>query len=92
MTDIDPTLDPVSNRAEIVFLFDATDANPNGDPLTEENRPRVDEASQQAFVTDVRIKRTIRDYLDQQDYPIFIKAAGEEEEYAQPEQGSLRKR
>lgn len=80
MTDINPSLDPTSNRSEIVFLFDATDANPNGDPLTEENRPRVDDANQQALVTDVRLKRTIRDYLDTQGYPIFIKAAGEEED------------
>lgn len=79
MSPHEPTLDPITNRSEVVFLFDATDANPNGDPLTEENRPRVDEANQQALVSDVRLKRTVRDYLDRHGYPIFIKAAGEEE-------------
>lgn len=52
----------VENRSEILFLYDVTDANPNGDPL-DENRPRIDEETGQNIVTDVRLKRTIRDYL-----------------------------
>lgn len=68
----------VTNRSEIVYLFDAVDANPNGDPLTEENRPRVDDYTEEAIVTDVRLKRYIRDYLDRQGETIFVKASGDE--------------
>lgn len=49
-------------RTEIVFVYDVTDANPNGDP-NDENRPRMDVESGRAKVSDVRLKRTIRDYL-----------------------------
>ncbi len=52
----------VKNRSEIVFLYDIKDANPNGDPLNE-NKPRIDEETEINIVTDVRLKRTIRDYL-----------------------------
>lgn len=52
----------VSNRSELVFLYDIKDANPNGDPL-DENKPRIDEETEVNIVTDVRLKRTIRDYL-----------------------------
>ena len=52
----------VKNRSEILFLYDITDANPNGDPV-DENKPRVDEETGVNIVTDVRLKRTIRDYL-----------------------------
>lgn len=52
----------VKNRSEILFLYDVTDANPNGDPV-DENRPRIDEETGVNIVTDVRLKRTIRDYL-----------------------------
>jgi CRISPR-associated protein Csh2 len=55
---------PVTQRSEILFLYDATDANPNGDPL-DENKPRIDEETGHNVVTDVRLKRTVRDYLDQ---------------------------
>ena len=56
----------IDNRYEILFIYDATDCNPNGDPL-DENRPRTDPESGQATVSDVRIKRTIRDYFLQQE-------------------------
>jgi len=52
----------VKNRSEIVFLYDIKDVNPNGDPL-DENKPRIDEETGINIVTDVRLKRTIRDYL-----------------------------
>lgn len=52
----------IANRSEIVFLYDLKDANPNGDPL-DENKPRIDEETGINLVTDVRLKRTIRDYL-----------------------------
>jgi len=51
----------VENRSEILFLYDVRDANPNGDP--DENKPRIDEETEINLVTDVRLKRTIRDYL-----------------------------
>lgn len=46
----------------MLFLYDVKDANPNGDPA-EENKPRIDEETGINIVTDVRLKRTIRDYL-----------------------------
>lgn len=52
----------IQNRSELLFCYDVTDANPNGDPL-DENKPRIDEETGINFVTDVRLKRTIRDYL-----------------------------
>ena len=52
----------IKNRQEILFLYDVTDANPNGDPL-DEKKPRIDEETGINIVTDVRLKRTIRDYL-----------------------------
>jgi len=52
----------IKDRMELLFLYETKDCNPNGDPL-EENRPRTDPDTGVALVTDVRIKRTIRDYL-----------------------------
>lgn len=52
----------LSNKSELLFLYDVKDANPNGDPL-DENKPRIDEETGHNIVTDVRLKRTIRDYL-----------------------------
>ena len=60
------------NRSEILFLYDIVDANPNGDPL-DSNKPRIDEETEINLVTDVRLKRTIRDYLhDFKNQSIFI--------------------
>ena len=53
---------PLTTRTEILFIYDITDANPNGDP-NDENRPRMDLEAGRAKVSDVRLKRTIRDYL-----------------------------
>lgn len=52
----------INNRSEILFLYDVCYANPNGDPI-DENKPRIDEETGLNIVTDVRLKRTIRDYL-----------------------------
>ena len=52
----------IKNRSEILFLYDIQNANPNGDP-NDENKPRMDEETGKNIVTDVRLKRTIRDYL-----------------------------
>ncbi|AYO29333.1 type I-B CRISPR-associated protein Cas7/Csh2 [Biomaibacter acetigenes] len=62
----------IKNRSEILFVYDITDANPNGDPV-DENKPRVDEETGVNIVTDVRLKRTVRDYLhDYKNQDIFI--------------------
>lgn len=53
---------PFSHRHEMLFLYEAVDCNPNGDPL-DENRPRTDPRTGVCTVTDVRIKRTIRDEI-----------------------------
>ncbi|MCE1248062.1 MAG: type I-B CRISPR-associated protein Cas7/Csh2 [Firmicutes bacterium] len=50
------------SRSEILFIYDAKDCNPNGDPL-DENRPRIDPETDTNLVTDVRLKRTVRDYV-----------------------------
>ena len=64
--------DIITNRSEILFLYDVTYANPNGDPV-DENKPRIDEETEINIVTDVRLKRTIRDYLnDYKGQDIFI--------------------
>jgi len=49
-------------RHDAVMLFDVTDGNPNGDP-DGGNRPRVDEESGHGLVTDVCLKRKIRDTI-----------------------------
>lgn len=50
------------NKREFIFLYDAKDCIPNGDPFTGEQR--YDEDTQQALVSDVRLKRYIRDFID----------------------------
>lgn len=52
----------IENRMEIIYLYDAKDCDPNGDPFTGE--PRYDESCQKVMVSDVRLKRYIRDYID----------------------------
>jgi len=54
-------LDP-AKRHDFVFLFDVQDGNPNGDPDAG-NLPRVDPETMQGLVTDVCIKRKIRNYV-----------------------------
>ena len=51
------------NRYEIVSLVQAVMCNPNGDPDMD-NRPRIDEETGRAFMTDVSIKSRIRGYVD----------------------------
>ena len=64
---------PVENRSEIVFIYDAEDANPNGNPLSANDKPRIDEQTGEAVVTDVRLKRYIRDQLDDDGFGIYIR-------------------
>jgi CRISPR-associated protein Csh2 len=59
-------------QSEIVFLYDVELANPNGDP-TNDNGLKYDEESGFVYVTDIRLKRTIRDYLmRKEDQTIFF--------------------
>lgn len=62
----------IQNRSEIAFVIDAKDTNPNGDPLTADNEPRIDPVTGQCVVTDVRLKRYLRDQLDEDGHPILI--------------------
>lgn len=52
----------VDKNGEILFIYDATMCNPNGDP-DDENKPRMDLEQERNLVSDVRLKRYIRDYL-----------------------------
>ncbi len=61
-----------AKQSEILFLWDGENWNPNGDMLNS-NAPRYDEISRKALVSDVRIKRTIRDFLESQGEEIFVK-------------------
>lgn len=65
----------IRNRNEFLFLYDIKNGNPNGDP--DENRPRIDD--KKCYVTDVRLKRFLRDYLIQTDgiNTIFVAKTGE---------------
>ena len=67
----------IKNRYEFVVLFDVENGNPNGDPDAG-NMPRIDPESGFGLVTDVCIKRKIRNYVetlkeDGQGYRIYIK-------------------
>lgn len=61
----------INKRSELLFLYDIENANPNGDP-NDENKPRIDEETGKNIVTDVRLKRTIRDYLHENGKDIFV--------------------
>lgn len=59
------------NNSDILFLYDAKLTNPNGD-VDDENRPRMDYERSINLVSDVRLKRYIRDYFVQKGYEIFV--------------------
>lgn len=61
-----------AKRSEIVFLYDITWGNPNGDP-NDSNKPRIDDETGINVVTDVRLKRTIRDELIARGYEVLVK-------------------
>ena len=52
----------MNNRYDFLFIFDAQDANPNGDPDAG-NLPRIDVETGQGLVTDVCLKRKIRNFV-----------------------------
>ncbi|MCB7317460.1 type I-C CRISPR-associated protein Cas7/Csd2 [Lacrimispora sp. 210928-DFI.3.58] len=67
----------IKNRYEFVILFDVENGNPNGDPDAG-NLPRIDPESGYGLVTDVCLKRKIRNYVqavkeEQNGYKIYIK-------------------
>lgn len=67
----------LNHRYDFVFLFDVTDGNPNGDPDAG-NLPRLDPETGQGLVTDVCLKRKIRNYVslsfsDQAGHEIYVK-------------------
>ncbi len=71
-------MEAIKNRYEFVVLFDVENGNPNGDPDAG-NMPRIDPESGYGLVTDVCIKRKIRNYVemvkeDSTGYRIYIKS------------------
>jgi len=67
----------ISNRYDFVFIFDVQDGNPNGDPDAG-NLPRIDPETGHGLVTDVCLKRKLRNYVllkkkNQTGYDIFVK-------------------
>lgn len=68
---------PIRHRYDFVYLFDVTDGNPNGDPDAG-NLPRVDAETGQGLVTDVCLKRKVRNYVglvhgDKPPFEIYVK-------------------
>jgi len=59
------------NKSEILFLYETSYNIPNGDPFTGEQR--YDEETKRILVSDVRMKRFIRTYLEEiKDLPIYV--------------------
>jgi CRISPR-associated protein Csd2 len=68
---------PISNRYDFVLFFDVKDGNPNGDPDAG-NLPRVDPETGHGLVTDVCLKRKVRNYVQmlktgEASYDIYVK-------------------
>jgi CRISPR-associated protein Csd2 len=61
------------NRIDFLFIFDCLDGNPNGDPNMD-NLPRQDPETGHGLVSDVAIKRRIRDYVEATGKRIYVKA------------------
>ena len=61
------------NRIDFLFIFDCLDGNPNGDPNMD-NLPRQDPETGHGLVSDVAIKRRIRDYVEATGTRIYVKA------------------
>lgn len=70
------TIDTITTRKDIVLLVEVRDGNPNGDPDMG-NAPRQDPSTGHGFITDVAVKRVVRDFIkdiagDEQGYRIFV--------------------
>lgn len=62
----------IEKNSEILFIYDAKMSNPNGD-MDDENKPRMDYDTETNLVSDVRLKRYIRDYFETaKDKEIFV--------------------
>jgi CRISPR-associated protein Csh2 len=73
----------IKNRSELIFLYDIKDNNGNGDPL-DSNKPRIDEETGINLVTEVRLKRTIRDYLyEYKNKEIFVREIRDKDDNVQ---------
>lgn len=57
-------------KSEILFLYESSYSIPNGDPFTSEQR--YDEETKKVLVSDVRIKRFIRDYFDERGEEVYV--------------------
>jgi CRISPR-associated protein Csh2 len=66
----------ITHNSDFLFLYEAIQCNPNGD-IDQENKPRMDYDNQINLVTDVRIKRYIRDFLKTLGKDIFVDMEGE---------------
>jgi CRISPR-associated protein Csd2 len=55
-------MEPIKNRIDFLYIFDVQDGNPNGDPDAG-NLPRVDAETGEGLVTDVCLKRKVRNYV-----------------------------
>jgi CRISPR-associated protein Csd2 len=55
--------EPITRRHDLLILFEVTNGNPNGDPDAG-NQPRVDALSQRGLVSDVCLKRKVRNYVE----------------------------
>ncbi len=69
-----------TKRHDFAFLFDVTNGNPNGDPDAG-NSPRVDPETMRGIVTDVCLKRKVRDWVDmgysgQERFEIYVQNRG----------------
>ncbi|MFI3322928.1 MAG: type I CRISPR-associated protein Cas7, partial [Rikenellaceae bacterium] len=53
----------IKNRYEFIIIFDVKDGNPNGDP-DNDNAPRTDPQTGEGIVTDVCLKRKVRNYVE----------------------------
>lgn len=70
-------INTIQHRYDFVYLFDVTDGNPNGDPDAG-NLPRIDPETGQGLVTDVCLKRKVRNYVaetkgDGEGFKIYVK-------------------
>lgn len=63
--------DTIKENSEILFIYDAKSCNPNGD-IDNENKPRMDWDTNTNLVSDVRLKRYIRDYFDNKGFGLFV--------------------
>ncbi|MCX8052383.1 MAG: type I-C CRISPR-associated protein Cas7/Csd2 [Armatimonadetes bacterium] len=70
---------PVSNRYEFLYFFDCENGNPNGDPDAG-NAPRIDPEDMHGLVSDVALKRRVRNYVQMREknimpFAIFVEHA-----------------